>query len=389
MDFNSNPENTAQIQPLYVQTYLKEKTLETLKLELGIKSKLDATSRLVILNYDQVDSHKVRNNQIVSECRQLVLEVGTWNVVAKSFHRFWNWNEDKESDKIFLDNPSDKIIYEEKHDGSIIMIFCYENEWFLVSRSSFTGRLSTDKDIWLKYFEKTAGISLKEIGQRLDPFRSYIFEICGEENLVVRHYLKPTIYLLASFHKQTLKELNNVELDLVAENIPCEILRPEIHSIASLSNTKDYLDLISEKEAAFEGVVAKVAIGDFFHRLKFKTPTYLIMHHFGDNYIKAKLIVPLVLSGEVSEIKSHPRFKKHCDLIDKVEAAMALDLDLNLKLWAEVKCITSQKEFSEKIKAVPYRSIFFNARKHNRSFQDQWKLSADSITAVLKTNHNL
>lgn len=77
---------------LEVQTYLRGgKTIDDLESELGIKAIAHPTLPLVILNYNQIESPK--RNSIVRECRGLVLEVGTWNVVARSFQRFFNFGE--------------------------------------------------------------------------------------------------------------------------------------------------------------------------------------------------------------------------------------------------------------------------------------------------------
>lgn len=83
---------------LEVQKYLRSgKTLENLKAELEIKS--NVSGDLVILNYSQTDSPKA--HPIVMECRGLVLEMGTWNLVMQSFSRFFNYGENLEITKEF------------------------------------------------------------------------------------------------------------------------------------------------------------------------------------------------------------------------------------------------------------------------------------------------
>lgn len=75
---------------LNVQKYLRNgKTLADLELDLGIKS--SEYGNLVILNYSQIDSPK--NHPIVMECRQLVLEKGTWNIIHMAMKRFFNYGE--------------------------------------------------------------------------------------------------------------------------------------------------------------------------------------------------------------------------------------------------------------------------------------------------------
>jgi len=77
---------------IHVQQYLKTKSLDDLTAEFGIKiTKHPFGLPLVILNYSQFDSPK--DHPLVRECRGLVLEVGSWKIVARSFYRFFNFGE--------------------------------------------------------------------------------------------------------------------------------------------------------------------------------------------------------------------------------------------------------------------------------------------------------
>src|SRR6185436_4501314 len=85
---------------LEVQKVLRSgKTPEELMAELGLRFAYHPTDPLVILNYDQIESPKTHS--IVRECRSLVLEMGTWNCVSKSFNRFYNWGEVQDEMKLF------------------------------------------------------------------------------------------------------------------------------------------------------------------------------------------------------------------------------------------------------------------------------------------------
>ena len=80
---------------LEVQKFLRSNhTLYDLTDELGIlvTEHPNPNVPLVSLKYSQINSPK--HNEIVKECRGLVLEKDTWNVVAKPFKRFFNLGED-------------------------------------------------------------------------------------------------------------------------------------------------------------------------------------------------------------------------------------------------------------------------------------------------------
>lgn len=80
---------------------------DLLKEKFGIKANHHPTDNRVILNYDQIGSYKQKENNIVRECRGLVLDSKTGTLIARSFYRFFNLNETKEEfawqDKFFME----------------------------------------------------------------------------------------------------------------------------------------------------------------------------------------------------------------------------------------------------------------------------------------------
>ena len=106
-------------------------TLEELKEKLGIKLTYHPTDPLVILNYDQIESPKM--DPIVQECRGLVIELHTWNVIARAFNRFFNAEEALDINKNFDWNRFDAF---EKADGSLVLVYWYK-EWRINTRGSF------------------------------------------------------------------------------------------------------------------------------------------------------------------------------------------------------------------------------------------------------------
>lgn len=72
-----------------VQKFLKEHGIEELQKQFAIIV-TDYPDR-VVLNYNQIDSP--RFIPLVDECRALILRKGTWEVMARSFDRFYNLGE--------------------------------------------------------------------------------------------------------------------------------------------------------------------------------------------------------------------------------------------------------------------------------------------------------
>ena len=73
-----------------------------------------------------------KSDPIVQECRSLILEDGTWNVVSMAFKRFFNPGEGTAA-VIDWDTAS----AHQKMDGSLLQLFYYKDRW----RCSTRGRL--------------------------------------------------------------------------------------------------------------------------------------------------------------------------------------------------------------------------------------------------------
>ncbi len=100
---------------LNVQKYLRAgNTIENLSVEYGIHANHHPTFPLVVLKYDQIEAKK--NCPIASECRSLVLEKGSWDVVSKSFNRFYQFGENLDITRKFNWDSYETL---EKLDGSI------------------------------------------------------------------------------------------------------------------------------------------------------------------------------------------------------------------------------------------------------------------------------
>lgn len=103
---------------LSVQRLLRDgRTLDDLNKLYGIDATHSETDPLVILNYDQIESPKT--HPVVRECRGLVLEKDTWNVVARAFTRFFNYGE---TDCQF---DWSKFTATTKEDGSLLLLYRY------------------------------------------------------------------------------------------------------------------------------------------------------------------------------------------------------------------------------------------------------------------------
>jgi hypothetical protein len=369
---------------LEVQKYLQNHTLDKLKKEFGIcvkKFTVTNENDIIILNYDQVASSKQKEHPIVRECRQLILENNTWKVIAKSFSRFYNYNETITNNEIF--NNAKKHIFQTKHDGSIILLFWYHG-WRIATRSTLgqSNVLSfadyTEKHNWITLFEHILGYKLENIDESLDKSYSYIFELCSPYNTVIRTYKKATLYLLASNSNVYFTEMDESMLNNVSKVLGVQ--RPETHNI-TLENMYKYLNNISALDPTFEGIVGKAEIrnGEYI-RMKFKTESYLRLHHalsVPSDEMACLDIIKVILNGEIDEVLSNHSFMKHKNKIENIRKFIDEEYMDTMNYWLSVKDIQQQKDFAKTVCDYKYSSTIFKIKASNE-FDKNWRSDANA-----------
>ncbi len=364
---------------LNVQNYLSSgKTIADLETELAIKSAYHPTEPLVILNYNQIESPKT--DKIVRECRGLTLEINSWNVVAKSFPRFFNWGEVQDEMDLFDFSDFHTL---SKEDGSLCLIYNYKGNWYANTRGSFgIDEINFSGITWNQGFCKALGVnSLNDL--KLDPSLTHVAEFCSPWNKVVRRYPDPKMYLLSAFDG-----LNELHIDDVDKLVSNYFHRPMRYNFYSISEIQKFLQVTSEADATFEGVVICDKNG---LRYKVKNPTYLALHSLkgeGNNLFHPKYLVPFILNGESSELLTYfpeatSKFNEYSEIVNNAYSVLE-------KTWEENWQIKEQKDFALSI--VPktkFSGILFSLRRlhgMNQSkelLKETWRNSFDAIMKIL------
>lgn len=251
---------------LSVQQYLQSKTFDDLTAELGILVRKHDTLPLVILNYDQIKSPKT--HPIVRECRALVLHSKTYEVVAKSFNRFFNWGEVVEEMPLF--DFSDFIV-QSKEDGSLVLLYHFDGHWHANTRGGFALDKMEHQDFtWRDGICKALRLTnLDLLDNYLDKRYTYVCEFCSPWNKIVRQYAEPVMYLLTAF--EGTRELSWEELD-THEQAHGIMSTPDRFEFKSIEEIQDFLTQKAADDPTFEGVVIRDRAG---HRWKIKSATYL------------------------------------------------------------------------------------------------------------------
>lgn len=304
---------------LFLQHYLHQSkgSLEELKLKLGLTLTFHPELPLVIFNYSHVNTP--HDSLIGLECRGLVLEKDTWNVVAKPMNRFFNWGE---IDLEGAPHPNlerkqfdfNNFMTQSKEDGSLMVMFYYQGHWMLNTRTFFLNNIPNSKVVMsgihevyankvINVFTNALGEDIKQLDdldKYLDRNNTYCFELCTQFNKIVRNYEKDSVFLLSIISSQNFKEFAPEEIDKVAKNIGA--MRPKDYQLKSFEAILQAMKEVICKDPSLEGFVIRDVHGT---RWKIKSPSYFFLHHISYDKMRTpypKDLVPLILQGEGTEL---------------------------------------------------------------------------------------
>lgn len=342
---------------LKIQEYLIKNGVDKLEEEFGIIVK--RYEYFNVYNYSQTESPKM--NPIVQECRGLILANNTtYDVLCRGFDRFFN---NGEADT-FVENIEDYTILE-KYDGSLIQIWYnpYSRKWQASTRG--TAYAESETPYGRTFNEIVEGCF--ELGVHghfngMPANKTFIFEVIGPENRVVKAYDKPSLVLLGIRENLNglyydYEELKIVHGSLFYEN--CDVTLAEKYTFESLN---DIMKNIQDLNATDEGYVLwNEKTG---HRVKIKNPSYVAIHHLRNNgSLCPKNILILVRANEHEEYLSY--FDMDIPFFDPYIKAYEKFINHLKNTWQNVKHIQDQKEFALKVKDLPYSGVMFGLKKGN------------------------
>ena len=321
--------------------YLKNSSLEKLSEEFSIVIKKHDALPIFILNYDQIDSPK--DHPVVMECRSLVLDYD-YNIVAKSFNRFFNYGEMPDFDKNF---DWTNFSISSKEDGSLILIYYYNGSWRVNSRNSFgDGQVGSFGYAWRDLVDKIVGSGYDD----LDKGLTYVCELCTPYNKVVRSYDSSRLYLLAVFEK---------DVEVSYDKSHHFFSYPNEYMFDSIIAINDWIEKNSSVDPSFEGFVLKDVNN---MRLKIKSRSYFDLHRLKNNGILTPdFIIDSILRNETAEIFLYfPEYKEmFAPAIEFVDSA----INEIQNLWDSTKDIFLQSEFASKVKSSEFSAYLFLIRK--------------------------
>jgi hypothetical protein len=325
----------------------------------------------LLFKYDQIESDF--KQQVVRECRGIILRKSDFKIVCHPFDKFFNY---KEALADTIDFSTAKV--QEKIDGCIIKLW-FDNFWHLSTNGTIDAFISnvptgeTFGSLFIECFSEYGDFN--SFTNTLNKNYTYIFEMGHPLTRIVIRY-KPIIYHIGTRNNETGEEL--------VENIG--IKKPTEYSFNSLEDVIAMTKLMPYSE---EGYVVVNYNKDKVKRVKVKSASYLAAHHMKNNgVITYKRILELIIKNEQSEFLSV--FDEYKPYFDKAEIKYNEYLNNVLKEIEEIKDkkFETKKDYALAVKNNHCPEFFFKVFKGEYKFNEFKKFIIDcggeKIAEILK-----
>jgi hypothetical protein len=355
---------------LEVQKFLRSgKSLEDLEEAFAIERTIK--NNKVSLNYHMIKSPM--DQKIVRECRGLILRLGTWDVVAFPFYKFFNLGEGQ-ADPINWETAK----YFEKLDGSMIVLYydTVDERWYTATRGmpeadGSTPGLSVSFAELVQMCFKEMGFEFGEFCSRLNKRFTYIFEMTTPYNRIVVAYNDLQMTLIGVRDLDTFKELYAKPIaDQLSVPYPKEYSFPTMEEMQKGINQLDFMK--------HEGVVAV----DFsnFNRVKVKSDDYRRAHGAISSISASdRNLMRMIVIGKDDDLqpimgdflrKKTEKFKsRYAEVLVKLQ-----------KEYDSIKHIDDMKEFANHASRMTFAAAMFAVKRKNASSIEEFliKLSENN-----------
>jgi len=344
---------------LTTQKYTRENSIEKLEEEFGLVAK--HYDDRVVLNY-KVDS-KPKFHPIIIECRGLILSKPDYNVLCRSFDRFFNYGEGDDKDTFDWDNC---LIFN-KLDGSLINVYHDGIKWCAATRGTAYAEGTTPMGkSFDDLFLEAISVDLETGFEFCSKDHTYIFELTSPENRVVTRYRETRATLLAIRSNITgiFVDYSMFTPHIMEFEFDCDIIRK--YDLKNSFSPGELTKFVESRDAMDEGIVCYDPYSQ--KRIKIKNSSYVAIHRLkGEGEGSLKSFVDIVFKGEEDELLVY--FPEFTDTVMKYKAAYDKFINDIKDTWNKNKHIENQKDFALVVKDLNISGIMFSLKK-GRSIDD-------------------
>lgn len=251
---------------------------------------------LALLKYNQITSDF--SLDIVKECRGIILDKRTWEIVCFPFFKFFNLGEPY-ADEI----DETKFYVYQKVDGSLAKVWFYEGIWRLSSNGLIDASEAVFENginfssLFLKSL-KTYNLDWETFTSTLDKNYTYMYELATPDNKVVVPYEDYNIFYLGQRHNRTGQEVYYPD-DRIA-NV----------KVYTFSSVEDVINSANELPNDEEGYVVRDVN---WRRVKIKNPTYFMLHKLANNG-KPDFLAYVLEHNEDELLSYFPEYRNDIDI---------------------------------------------------------------------------
>ena len=232
-----------------------------------------------------------KNAAIRRECRGIIFDSKTGEIIRRPFHKFFNVNEREETQDHVIDLSRPHAILE-KLDGSMIAPFIVNGQMIWGTKMGATD-VAKPVEEFVKnnpHYEKVARECIR---YNMTP----IFEWCSRKQRIVLDYKEDQLILTA------LRDMHTGEYSRHAALVDnCrDINIPVVRAFEPQSDMKAFLEYVHDLED-LEGFVVRFDDG---HMLKLKCHWYLQIHKAKEAILQDRNIVEIILDEKLDDIKAH------------------------------------------------------------------------------------
>ncbi|MHA1659944.1 MAG: hypothetical protein ACTSUT_12590 [Promethearchaeota archaeon] len=294
-----------------------------------------------------------RNHHVLIKCRGLVINKNG-NIINYPFDRFFNSFE-KECCEINWDSAE----IQEKLDGSLICVFWSGKNWEVTTRGSFYPNEHTlnFSELFKKRFDSFT---------KLNKNICYIFELITKHNRIIKWYKTEGVYLIGARNIDSLKELSQKELDLIAKDL--NVSRPLKYKANNLSQCKKLFDDFNDDD---EGLVV---VDNEFNRIKIKQDSYIKLSRI--KMLKEQDIFNYVLGKTQIDVEYLNKLPEVAETIKNVRTHWNKTKKKIINIFNKHKNKSTRKDFAIAVSKYPFKSILFSMLD-NKNIDDltlKWEL---------------
>lgn len=306
----------------------------------------------VLLKYSQLNSDFA--NPIVRECRGSIFrqENGKWICVCRAFDKFGNYGEDYVPT---IEWESARVL--EKIDGSLMKLWYDKGMWRLSTNGTidaFDAPLNDFNITFGDYFIECLSCDFESFTMTLDQNYCYMFEMVGPKNRVVIEYDSPKLYGLGQRNMKTMEE----EEYSAHWGKWSNVWLPQRFTLHNFDEVIKVAEALTRDEEGF------VVNDRFFHRVKIKSPEYLMAARLRNNgVITRSRLVEIFLEDKVDDFIAYcPQYRKELDEVLEEIRRLYLDIsgDCDHITYNYDNKKLERKVFAEMVKKNMYSDFLFS-----------------------------